>query len=48
MPYDPDELHTKHQAWRDRINEIESEIERLDEIEPDEEPVPEVNEPSGE
>lgn len=48
LPYDPDELHTKHQAWRDRINEIEAEIERLDEIEPDEEPEPEMNEPYGE
>ena len=33
----PDELHAKHQAWRDRINEIDDEIERLDAIEPEEE-----------
>lgn len=37
LPYDPDELHTKHQAWRDRINAIEDETKRLDEIGPDEE-----------
>ena len=39
-PYDPVELHAKHQAWRDRINEIEEEIERLNalEPEPDEQP----------
>lgn len=37
LPYDPDELHTKHQAWRDRINAIEYETKRLDEIGPDEE-----------
>lgn len=35
LPYDPDELHTKHQAWRDRINAIEDEIERLETTEPD-------------
>lgn len=40
LPYDPDELHTKHQAWRDRINEIEEEIKRLEEME--QEDVPEV------
>lgn len=36
LPYDPDELHTKHQAWRDRINAIEDEIEELnkEELEP--------------
>jgi hypothetical protein len=45
LPYDPDELHTKHQAWRDRINAIEDEIERLEAIEPDEEPVAKMNEP---
>ena len=40
LPYDPDKLHAKHQAWRDRINEIEIEIERLNalEPEPDEQP----------
>ena len=40
LPYDPDELHTMHQAWRDRINEIEEEIERLNALkpEPDEQP----------
>ena len=40
FPYDPQELHAKHQAWRDRINEIEKEIERLNafEPEPDEQP----------
>ena len=36
-PYDPIELHEKHQAWRDRINEIEGEIKRLDALEPEEE-----------
>ena len=40
-PYDPIELHAKHQAWRDRINEIEEEIKRLEEME-QEEDVPEV------
>jgi len=30
LPYDPDELHAKHQAWRDRINAIEEEIAALD------------------
>ena len=35
LPYNPDELHAKHQSWRDRINEIEDEIERLNEMEPD-------------
>ena len=40
LPYDPDELHAKHQAWRDRINEIEDEIERLNEMEPDPEERP--------
>ena len=35
LPYDPDELHTKHQAWRDRINEIEEEIAVLDALDPD-------------
>ena len=34
-PYDPTELHTKHQAWRDRINAIEDEIAQLDATEPD-------------
>lgn len=38
LPYDPAELHAKHQAWRDRINEIEDEIARLDALEPEEEP----------
>ena len=41
LPYNPDELHAKHQAWRDRINEIEEEIKRLEEME-QEEDVPEV------
>ena len=35
LPYDPDELHIKHQAWRDRINAIEDEIERLEATEPE-------------
>lgn len=39
LPYDPDELHTKHQAWRDRINAIEDEIEELNKEES--EPLPE-------
>lgn len=30
LPYDPDDLHAKHQAWRDRINAIEDEIAALD------------------
>jgi hypothetical protein len=37
LPYDPDALHAKHQAWRDRINEIEDEIKRLDAMKPDDE-----------
>lgn len=37
MPYDPDALHAKHQAWRDRINEIEEEIAELDTMEPEDE-----------
>ena len=41
LPYDPDALHAKHQTWRDRINEIEEEIKRLEEME-QEEDVPEV------
>lgn len=32
FPYNPIELHTKHQAWRNRINEIEEEIKRLNNI----------------
>ena len=36
-PYDPIELHAKHQAWRDRINEIEDEIATLDALEPEDE-----------
>lgn len=43
LPYDPTELHAKHQAWRDRINEIEDEIAALDALEPeDETPAPEA------
>ena len=43
LPYDPDALHAKHQSWRDRINEIEDEIKRLDALEPeDETPTPEA------
>ena len=43
LPYDPDELHSKHQAWRDRINAIEDEITALDAQYPeDETPTPEV------
>ena len=41
LPYNPDELHAKHQAWRDRINVIEDEIARLDATGPDEESAPE-------
>ena len=41
LPYAPDELHAKHQAWRDRINAIEDEIEELEKVE-QEEDVPEV------
>ena len=40
LPYDPDELHTKHQTWRDRINAIEGEIAELDATEPEEELAP--------
>ena len=29
MPYDAEALHTQRQAWRDRINEIDVEIETL-------------------
>lgn len=37
LPYDINALHTQRQAWRDRINAIEAEIERLDaEIDEDE------------
>ena len=39
LPYDPDKLHIKHQAWRDRINKIEDEIKRLEALEPEEEPI---------
>ena len=36
-------ITTKHQAWRDRINEIEDEIAALDVLEPeDETPAPEA------
>jgi hypothetical protein len=44
LPYDPVELHTKHQAWRDRINDIEDEVKRLEALEPDPEPQPEMPE----
>ncbi len=44
LPYDPDELHAKHQAKRDRINAIEDEIAALDALEPEEEPMPEPEE----
>ena len=41
LPYDPDALHAKHQAWRDRINEIDDEIAELETMEPeDETPAP--------
>jgi len=44
-PYDPTELHAKHQAWRDRINAIEDEIKRLNALKPeDETPTPEAEE----
>lgn len=36
-PYDPVELHQKHQAWRDRINAIEDEIDYLNSLTPDDE-----------
>lgn len=43
LPYDPDALHAKHQAWRDRINAIEDEIAELETMEPeDETPAPEA------
>ena len=43
LPYDPDELHSKHQAWRARINAIEDEIAALDAQDPeDETPTPEA------
>lgn len=41
LPYDPVELHNKHQAWRDRVNDIEDEVKRLEALEPDPEPAPE-------
>ena len=45
LPYDPDALHAKHQAWRDRINAIEDEIAELEAMEPeDETPTPEIEE----
>ena len=37
LPYNPENLHAKHQAWRDRINEIEDEIARLEAMEPEKE-----------
>lgn len=37
MPYDPEELYKTNQAYRDRINEIESEIAAIPDDEPDEE-----------
>lgn len=43
MPYNPDELHTKHQAWRDRINKIEDEIKRLECLEPEPEDLDELH-----
>lgn len=38
LPYEIDELHNERQSFRDRINAIEDEIERLKliEVEPDE------------
>jgi hypothetical protein len=43
LPYDPAELHAKHQAWRDRIKEIGDEIAELEAMEPEDEmPAPEV------
>ena len=46
LPYDPDVLHAKHQAWRDRINAIEDEIAQLelDAFEKEEQPTTEENE----
>lgn len=43
LPYNAEELHAKHQAWRNRINEIEDEIAALDALEPEGEPMPEEN-----
>ena len=43
LPYNPDELHTKHQTWRNRINEIEDEIAALDALEPEDETPMEEN-----
>lgn len=37
MPYDMEALHQKRQQWRDRINEIETEISELENTESDEE-----------
>ena len=49
LPYDPDALHAKHQAWRDRINAIEDEIAELEAMEPeDETPAAEAEENGGE
>ena len=48
LPYDPDALHAKHQAWRDRINAIEDEIAELEAMEPeDETPAPGAEENGG-
>jgi len=37
MPYDAEALHAERQQWRDRINDIDAELEELDSIEPEEE-----------
>ena len=37
LPYDIDTLHAERQAIRDKINEIEDEIAKIEAIEPEEE-----------
>lgn len=39
LPYDINTLHAERQAMRDRINEIDAELEELDATEPEEETV---------
>ena len=41
LPYDAETLHATRQAWRDRINAIEQEIAELEQVEPEEEVMPE-------
>ena len=36
LPYDIDELHAQRQAWRDEINQIETDIAQLESVEDEE------------